>query len=345
MFLLKRLSQRRIWRQVALERLSEPLHLNLASMFVAAFGSLRMKIFYDLCVRPQHAYGLLNAADAAIEGGHKRTTVIEFGVADGAGLINICELGKRITKTTGVQFDVVGFDGGSGMPPYRDYRDHPEMYQPGWYRMQDPEALRRALPANASLHIGDIAETVAQYVAEHDRKSPIGFVSVDVDYYWSAAEALRFLTGDPLHYLPRIAMYFDDVGHPWHNPWCGELLAINEFNATNDYRKISRINFLRETRLFKNASWIRKMYFCHVFDHPERLERLRNYGQVDLGNPYLGLERREGVQVRPPAPLNRARRGHISGEAPSCATHGSAARSKTSCTRPLLPMPPLHRHE
>ena len=293
MFLLQRLTQRRIWRQIALERLSEPLHLNLASLFVAMFGSLRMRIFHDLCVRPQHAFGLLTAADEAIESGHKRVTVIEFGVADGAGLLNICALSRRIAKATGVQFFVVGFDGGSGMPPYRDYRDHPEMYQTGWYRMQDPEALKRALPANASLRIGDVAETAARYMTEHDRDSPIGFISVDVDYYWSAAETLRCLTADPHHYLPRVAMYFDDVGHPWHNPWCGELLAINEFNATNDFRKISPINFLRETRLFKRASWIGKMYFCHVLDHPGRFERLRAHGQVDLGNPYLRLDRRE----------------------------------------------------
>lgn len=289
MFLLKRLFQRRIWRQIALERLSEPLHLNLASILVAMFGSLRMKIFHDLCIRPQHAYGLLTAADAAIAGGHKNTTVIEFGVANGAGLLNLCELGRRITGATGVQFHLVGFDSGSGMPAYRDYRDHPDMYQPGWYRMQDPEALQRALPYNAELRIGDISGTILEYIAQHEHESPIGFVSIDVDYYWSTAEALRCLTADPLHYLPQITMYFDDVGASGHNPWCGELLAINEFNTANALRKISPLNFLRETRLFKNASWIGKMYSCHVLDHPARLERLRNYGQVDLDNPYLRL--------------------------------------------------------
>jgi hypothetical protein len=55
------------------------------------------------------------------------------------------------------------------------------------------------------------------------------------------------------------------------------LLAIN---AANDCRKISPINFLREDRLFKNASCIGKMYFAHVFDHPNRIER-----QVDSGMP------------------------------------------------------------
>jgi hypothetical protein len=156
-----------------------------------------------------------------------------------------------------------------------------------------PQALQRALPANARLRIGPIGETVAEYMTERERNSPIGFVSVDVDYYWSTAEVLRCLTADPLHYPPRVTMYFDDVGHPWHNPWCGELLTIDEFNAGNELRKISRINFLQQLRLFKNASWIGKMYFCHVLDHPGRFNRPCQHGQVDMGNPYLHVERHE----------------------------------------------------
>lgn len=293
MFLLKKLFYRRIWRQIFLERLSEPLHLNLISLFVALFGTLRMKIFYDLCVRQQHAFGLLTAADAALSAGYGRVTAIEFGVASGTGLLNICKLASRITKVTGVAFDIVGFDNVSGMPPLRDYRDHPELYQPGWYPMTSPDALRAALPANATLLLGDIAQTVDGFMVGHDKKSPIGFVSVDVDYYWSAVECLKCLSDAPEHYLPTVAMYFDDVGGPDHNPWCGELLAINEFNANNQMRKIAPINFLRETRLFRNAAWIAKMYFCQVFDHRNRFEVLQNYGHVAMGNPYLNIPEQE----------------------------------------------------
>jgi hypothetical protein len=292
-FLVRKLFRRRVWRQIFLERLSEPLHLNLISLFVALFGGLRMKIFYDLCVRQQHAYGLLNAADAALSAGYKRVTAIEFGVASGTGLLNICKLADRITKETGVAFDIVGFDNVSGMPPLRDYRDHPELYQPGWYPMTSPEALKAALPKNATLLLGDIAQTVGEFIARHDKASPIGFVSVDVDYYWSAVECLKCLRAAPEHYLPAVTMYFDDVGGAAHNPWCGELLAIREFNAENEMRKIAPINFLRETRLFRNAAWIPKMYLCHVFDHQNRFEVLRNYGHVAMGNPYLNIPERE----------------------------------------------------
>ena len=93
-----------------MERFSEPLHLNLLSLFVAVFGSLRARIFFDLCIRQQHAFGLLAAADDALGSGHKAVTVIEFGVANGVGLQNICALSKKISKVTGVTFNIVGFD-------------------------------------------------------------------------------------------------------------------------------------------------------------------------------------------------------------------------------------------
>jgi hypothetical protein len=272
-----------------IERGSEPLHLNFLSLWVALFGSVRAKISFDLYIRQQHAFGLLTAADDALISGKKRVTAIEFGVANGAGLLNICELAEKITKATGVSFDIVGFDSGSGMPPYRDYRDHPELYQPGWYPMESPDQLRAKLPPNAKLIFGEIATTIPEFLAKQSPESPIGFVSVDVDYFWSAVDALASLQADPALYLSRVTMYFDDVGSPHHNPWCGELAAIKQFNEENELRKIAPFNFLRETRLFKNASWIRHMYTLHVLDHPFRFASLKNYGHVALGNPYLGL--------------------------------------------------------
>ena len=59
---------------------------------------------------------MLHAADLALEMRHRRVSVIEFGVANGAGLINLCKIAKSVTKTTGIEFDVYGFDTGAGMP-------------------------------------------------------------------------------------------------------------------------------------------------------------------------------------------------------------------------------------
>lgn len=292
-FLLKKIVRPHIWQRIFIERLSEPLHLNILSLFVAAFGSTRAKIAFDLCVRQYHAFGLLCAAENALTLGYKRVTVIEFGVANGAGLLNMCSLAEKISKETGVSFHIVGFDGADGMPPCRDYRDHPEAYQPGWYPMQSPELLRSTLPANATLIIGNIVDTIPPFLAALPQDAPIGFVSLDVDYYWSSVDALTALSGPPERYLPLVTMYLDDIGFQTHNPWCGELGAIADFNAAHGMRKISPFNFLRETRLFKNAQWISHMYTFHAFDHPARFTVLKNHEQIVLENPYLKIGRNE----------------------------------------------------
>jgi hypothetical protein len=153
--------------------------------------------------------------------------------------------------------------------------------------MQDRSQLEAALPDNARLIIGELADTVPEFTAQMSNLAPIGFVSIDVDYHWSAVEALKVFIGKPLAYLPIVAIYLDDVTRDIHNPWSGELAAVSEFNASNELRKIGPMNFLRETRVFKNARWISQMYALHVFDHPSRFSVLRSYGDVVLTNPYL----------------------------------------------------------
>lgn len=283
---LSKLASMRVLERVFRERLSEPVHLNLLSLPVALFGSLRAKIYFDLLVRQHHAYGLLAAADQAKLFGHGRVTAIEFGVANGAGLLNMCKIAARVTRVTGIAFDILGFDNGSGMPQPADYRDHPEYYQPGWFPMQSHDRLRDALPANASLVIGDVAATVPAALSAMTQGSPLGFVSVDVDYHSSTVESLRIFEGDPELYLPTVIVYLDDVQFPGHNEWAGEMLAVREFSDRNAMRKIGKANFLREQRLFKRASWISHMYHLHVFDHPSRSTVLKGRAQAVLTNPH-----------------------------------------------------------
>ena len=64
-FLLRKLLQPRIWGRIMTERLCEPLHLNVISLFVALFGTFRAKVWFDLILRPHNAYALLKVADQA----------------------------------------------------------------------------------------------------------------------------------------------------------------------------------------------------------------------------------------------------------------------------------------
>jgi hypothetical protein len=284
-FLLGRLLEKRIWSRIWAERLVEPIHLNLISLFIAAFGSFRSKVAYDLIIRPQHAWGLLRAADWARRCGVSRLTVIEFGVANGTGLINLAKIAEQVSKETGVQFSVYGFDTGQGMPAARDFRDHPEHYRAGDYPCQDVEALKNALPSNAKLIIGEISATVPEFLK--NISDPIAFISLDVDYYWSTYEALQILNGNPKQYLPWVILYFDDIQYDEHNRFAGQLLSIEDFNNEHDMRKIDKIRSLSETRIFRRGRWVHQMFLAHIFDHAIREKAINEKGQVVLSNPYL----------------------------------------------------------
>jgi hypothetical protein len=287
-FLLEKLLKPRIWKKILRERLSEPIHLNLIAVGVALFGSFRSRVDFDLVVRAQHAFGLLQAADWAKGHGISRLSAIEFGVANGAGLLNMCKIAQKVTESTGVEFDIYGFDTGTGMPPPKDYRDHPEYYRRGDFPMQDPAALQALLPQNAKLILGDIRDTIATFLP----RAPIGFVSIDVDYYFSTVEALQILCGPPELYLPWVIVYLDDLEFDGHNDYCGELLAAREFVQAHPLRPITPYNLLRQKRLFQRALWIDHMHMAHVLDHPVRLEAISKQGVVVLENSYLGPRKR-----------------------------------------------------
>lgn len=300
--LLKRIFQKDKFERVLVERLTEPLHVNIASAAVALFGSFRRKVDFDLVLRPQYAFPILRAADLANEWGYKRLTLLEFGVAGGAGLLNICRIADEVTKTTGVSFRIVGFDTGAGMPEPVDYRDLPEAFAAGDFPM-DAERLRAALPANCELILGPITETLPAFLESVDASAPIGFASIDVDYYSSAKDALAVFSDSPEKYLPLVPIYLDDVGDITVNPWVGEWLAVNEFNDENAMRKIAPWNMLRARRICKNAKWIEHIFSLHVHDHEVRTPGKRVRAQRTADNEFIGLRYGEGGSYRPAMPI------------------------------------------
>ncbi|NBS27084.1 MAG: hypothetical protein EBS81_12395 [Gammaproteobacteria bacterium] len=187
MIFLKKLKNKYIWERIFVERLTEPLHLNLVSLFIFLFGSFRSKVAFDLIIRNQHAYCLLKAADLAKAKGVMRLAVIEFGVAAGTGLMNLAKIASRVTSVTDVEFEIYGFDTGKGMPPPVDYGDHPELYQEGDFVM-NRDALEKILPPNVKLVIGEVSETLPPFL--ESLQAPLGFVSMDLDYYSSTKSVL-----------------------------------------------------------------------------------------------------------------------------------------------------------
>lgn len=248
-----------------------------------------------LVERPQYAYGVRTAATLARSLGHPGMTVIEFGVAGGNGLRALEGHALHYAEKMGLEIDVIGFDGGKGLPPPVDHRDLPYLWQEGFFLM-DEELLRRSL-RRAELVIGDVATTVAAFVAARPQlaERPIGFVVFDLDYYSSTANALSLFAGSspPTSLLPRVTCFFDDVIYKIES--VGQMLAIREFNGRFADRSIGHPFGLRDSLPFRPA-WSDRIFEAHFFGHPE-------YGTLVSQKSQLPLAQRNtpGAGVHPPA--------------------------------------------
>ena len=236
----------------------------------ARAGTVQQQEVEGLLPRPNYAYGMFRAAGLARFLGQSSVTVCEFGVATGNGLVAMIDLASRITPETGVTFRIVGFDTGEGLPEVGGYEDHPELWSSGDFAMVNKDELTKRIAGRAELRFGDIKDTVGGFVDSLTPQCPLGFISVDVDIYSATRSALRCLEGDPLLYTPAISMYFDDVNFFFANRWCGELRAIDEFNAAHELRKIDQDRGLISRILDTPAGWHHAMYVAHILDHPTR---------------------------------------------------------------------------
>lgn len=249
--------------------LMQPGRLLLAVMRRLPYGSFEVRCALDLYPRPHYAYGVQQAAELARRLGLERISVVEFGVAGGSGVVELNRLAAFAQRATGVRIDVYGFDTGAGLPKPADYRDLPYIWRAGDFAM-DEGALRARL-GRAKLVLGDIEETIGDFLAK-ERPAPIGFVSIDVDFYSSTAAALRLFDGDHRYFLPRVFCYLDDtVGDDdqiIHNDYVGELSAVREFNERRSVMKVAPINGLRHKRAVP-APWNDSLFALHRFEHPE----------------------------------------------------------------------------
>jgi hypothetical protein len=243
-----------------------------------------------LVFRPNYAYGMLRAADTAAYFGLKAATVIEFGVASGAGLLNMVHLARSIEDETGIRLKVFGFDTGEGLPKVEGYKDHPELWNPGDFTMEDRSGLNAKIGDGGKIIWGDIENTAADFLAGVSPECPIGFISVDVDIYSGTKSALKILTGSTNKYLPAVSMYFDDVSFFFANRWAGELAAIEEYNTENSVRKIDLDRSLGG-RPDAPAPWHNHMYACHLLDHASR-QTPRNRQSLVIGDHFKFMSER-----------------------------------------------------
>lgn len=240
---------------------------------------LRARTHWNADPYPSYRLGVFEAAQLAKHAGVSDISVAEFGVAGGSGLLAMERYAQDTETALGVRIQVLGFDAGSGLPDLvGDYRDHPDFWKPGDFKM-DFSALEKQIdPSRTRLIIGGVNETVPALLEAGDF-SPFGFISFDLDLYSSTRDALEILRSPKRKMLRQTLLYFDDIGFLINHRWAGELLAIEEFNADTTQVKIDRWYNVKAEKPFPEASYYDSMMVAHdlgaisafVLDRPERV--------------------------------------------------------------------------
>jgi len=229
-----------------------------------------------------YAWGVLQGAALAKILGHHSISVVEFGVAGGAGLVSLERIADLVEQKTNLNIDVYGFDTGKGLPKPQDHRDVPYMWEEGDFPMYKDEL--RARLKRAQLKLGLVEHTVPEFL--RTSFAPVGFIAIDLDLYSATKPALTLLDAESAKLLPRVFCYFDDTMGYGYNDFTGERLAIHEFNTERTMHKLSPIYglkwFVPEEHF--HDRWIEMLQIAHLFDHPL-------YGSIDH------TERRPSVDV------------------------------------------------
>lgn len=215
--------------------------------------------------RPQYVWGMLSGADLAKNLGMRKVSMFEFGVAGGAGLLEMEKIAAVLEERLGVEIELYGFDSGKGLIGIRDHRDLPNLWTESYFKM-DVETLKSRL-RKARLVLGDVNETVPHF--QQTEFAPVAFVAYDLDLYTSTTAALGLLRADPRKMLPRVHCYFDDVMGYSYCEFNGELLAIREFNDREKTAKIAAVPGLAYFLGIHTEPWPGQIYLAHRFDHPD----------------------------------------------------------------------------
>jgi hypothetical protein len=244
-------------------------HPRLTREFILRFSLFSYRDRLDLCAvdRPHYGRCIFEATALAARLKYPRISVIEFGCGGGNGLLNAEMHIAEISKIFPIEIELYGFDTGEGLPPQQDYRDFPHYFKPGQFRM-DPSNLRGRLK-RGKLVLGNVKDTCKTFFSDFN-PAPIGCLFHDLDFYSSTSDALTLFEAEPVHFLPRIFMYFDDIigNNTWlTSEFAGELLAIEEFNRQHASKKIAANRCLPLD--YPGQRWSHQIYIYHDFGHPK----------------------------------------------------------------------------
>ena len=214
--------------------------------------------------RPHYVWGALQGVNLAKALGLKQVSLIEFGVAGGNGLVALENVAETLQGAFGVNIDIHGFDAVGGMPKAKDHRDLPNLWREGFYPM-GREKLEQRLK-RTRLHLGLVEETVPAFIESNP--APVAFIAFDLCFYSSTVKAFQIFEADQSLLLPRVHCFFRNTLGRSFGDFNGERLAMSEFNAAHEMRKLSQMYGLRHF-LGDVGRWVDQYYMAHIFDHEQ----------------------------------------------------------------------------
>lgn len=225
--------------------------------------SLKHLIDLNAASRPWYAYCAYNSALQAKKLGYKKISFIEFGVAEGNGILYLEKISDKIAKELNIEIEIYGFDTGEGLIKPKDYKDLPYFFKEGMYQMNFKK-LKLKLK-RAKLILGDVEKTIQNFF-ENYNPATIAAIFNDLDFYSSTLNSFKIFDFDIENFLPRVFCYFDDVvgsAEEMYSEFTGELLAINQFNKFHENSKIC----INRNLLHLDLSWKNQIYYLHNFNH------------------------------------------------------------------------------
>ena len=215
--------------------------------------------------RPDYAWGALQGINLAKVLGLPRVSFIEFGVAGSNGLVVLERIAQNLETIFGIGVDIYGFDAVTGMPKSKDHRDLPNLWREGHYPMNQDKLKQRL--KKSKLILGMVEDTVPQFI--DSKPAPIAFTAFDLCFYSSTMNAFKILEADQSVLLPRVHCFFRNIPARTFGDHNGERLAISDFNASHELRKIPKIHglqyYLRSP--VGGQRWVEQFYMVHIFDH------------------------------------------------------------------------------
>src|ERR1035441_4466080 len=95
-----------------LRALVQPETIVRAFLKKFSLGSFEFRMAFDAFDRPWYAHGMYEAARLGVMLRKPAISVIEFGVAQGDGLVALEALARDIRKRFDIQVEIFGFDSG-----------------------------------------------------------------------------------------------------------------------------------------------------------------------------------------------------------------------------------------